>query len=70
MDKLVILTVALFGSLCPFAQKEIIFGQAVERVYRTTDSSQNFYFVMEPGNRIERIAPRALLVLEAFPVNF
>lgn len=35
-------------SFCSFGQKEIIFGQEVERVFRTRDSTQNFYLALTP----------------------
>lgn len=56
--KTIILIIATLTSFCSFGQRVIIFGQDVERVYRTKDSIQNFYLVLEP-----KIPPKGLLVI-------
>ena len=45
-------------SLYSLGQKEIIFGQEVERVFRTRDSTQNFYLALTP-----KAAIKGLLVM-------
>lgn len=45
-----------------FGQKEIIFGQEVERIYRSKDSTQNFYLALKPGT----IAKGLLVILPGF----
>ena len=47
---------------CSFGQKEIIYGQEVERVYRTQDSTQNFYLVLTPKTTIKGL----LVILPGF----
>jgi hypothetical protein len=56
--KTIILIIATLTPFCSFGQRVIIFGQDVERVYRTKDSTQNFYLVLEP-----KIQPKGLLVV-------
>jgi len=45
-------------TFCSFGQKVNINGQDVERIYRTKDSTQNFYLVLEPQSK-----PKGLLVI-------
>jgi len=45
-------------SFCSVGQKLTIYGQDVERVYRTRDSTQNFYLALAP-----RTEPKGLLVI-------
>jgi hypothetical protein len=49
-------------SFCSFGQKEILFGQAVERVFRTRDSTQNFYLALIPKTPIKGL----LVILPGF----
>ena len=56
---LIILTSTFFSS---FGQKVNIFGNDVERVYRTSDSTQNFYLVLEPKISVKGL----LLILPGF----
>lgn len=56
--KTILLIVATLTSFCCNGQRVIIFGQDVERVYRTKDSTENFYLVLEP-----KIEPKGLLVI-------
>jgi hypothetical protein len=58
LKSIILLTATLVVSICSFGQKVNIFGQDVERVYRTTDSTQNFYLVLEP-----KVQPKGLLVI-------
>ena len=46
------------GSFSSFGQKETVFGQEVERVFRTRDSTQNFYLALTP-----KAAIKGLLVM-------
>src|SRR5258708_35842344 len=45
-------------SICSVGQKLTTYGQDVERVYRTRDSTQNFYLALAP-----RTEPKGLLVI-------
>jgi hypothetical protein len=50
--------ISLISLSSSFSQKITINGQAVERIYRTTDSTQNFYLALVPEGK-----PRGLLVI-------
>jgi pimeloyl-ACP methyl ester carboxylesterase len=54
----IILIIATLAPFCSIGQLVTIFGQDVERVYRTQDSTQNFYLVLEPKTQ-----PKGLLVI-------
>lgn len=60
--KTIIVFIFLAISFCSFGQKEIIFGQEVERVYRTQDSTQNFYLALTPKTTIKGL----LVILPGF----
>lgn len=47
---------------CSYGQKEIVFGQEVERVFRTSDSTQNFYLTLVPKTSIKGL----LVILPGF----
>ena len=49
-------------SFCSFGQREIIFEQEVERVFRTQDSTQNFYLALAPKSLIKGL----LIILPGF----
>lgn len=49
-------------SFCSSGQREILFGQEVERIFRTRDSTQNFYLALEPKTSIKGL----LVILPGF----
>jgi pimeloyl-ACP methyl ester carboxylesterase len=49
-------------SFSSFGQREVIFGQEVERVFRTQDSTQNFYLALVPESTIKGL----LVILPGF----
>ena len=52
----------LFFELNAFAQKLTISGQAVEKIYRTQDTTENFYLALKP----EKSAKGLLVILPGF----
>ncbi|HTF16813.1 MAG TPA: alpha/beta hydrolase [Chryseolinea sp.] len=58
-------TIAILFFIIPFcssAQKEIIFSEEVETVFRTTDSTQNFYLALVPMTAVKGL----LVILPGF----
>jgi hypothetical protein len=60
--KTIIGFILLVSSFCSFGQKEIISGETVERVFRTQDSTQNFYLALAPKTAIKGL----LVILPGF----
>lgn len=60
--KAIILIIFLGFYSCSYGQKEIVFGQEVERVFRTSDSTQNFYLALVPKTSIKGL----LVILPGF----
>lgn len=60
--KAIIVIIFLGFYSCSYGQKEIVFGQEVERVYRTSDSTQNFYLALVPKTSIKGL----LVILPGF----
>ena len=57
-------------SFYSFGQKETILGQEVERVFRTRDSTQNFYLALAPKSSIKGLLVILRCLLKVKNIGF